>query len=79
MTVKSGVSSMVTPRLKNCRREPSVDSTAIVIDHYNIQPTFDIYADVEQRDLGGVADQIHNMIKRQKNCPAVLSSMYEAK
>jgi multidrug efflux pump subunit AcrB len=39
------------------------DVTPIVINHYNIQPTFDIYADVDQRDLGGVASEIRKIMK----------------
>ena len=40
-----------------------------MISHYNIQPTFDIYADVDQRDLGSVADEIHKIIKNTKKLP----------
>ncbi len=36
-------------------------STAIV-NHYNVQPTYDIYADADQRDLGGVARDINKII-----------------
>ena len=38
------------------------DESPIVINHYNIQPTFDIYADVDHRDLGGVASEIRRII-----------------
>jgi multidrug efflux pump subunit AcrB len=38
------------------------DESPIVIDHYNIQPTFDIYADVDQRDLGSVAGEIRKIM-----------------
>ena len=33
-----------------------------VINHYDIQPTFDIYANVEGRDLGGVARDVQTAI-----------------
>ena len=29
-----------------------------IVNHYNIQPSYDIYADVDRRDLGGVASDI---------------------
>jgi multidrug efflux pump subunit AcrB len=45
------------------------DVSAIDISHYNIQPTFDIYADVDQRDLGGVANEIHKIISETKKLP----------
>lgn len=41
------------------------DVSSIIINHYNIQPTYDIYADADQRDLGGVADAIHKIIKSE--------------
>ena len=40
-----------------------------MVDHYNIQPTYDIYADVDQTDLGSVANKIHEVIRQQKNLP----------
>jgi multidrug efflux pump subunit AcrB len=42
------------------------DESPIIIDHYAIQPVFDIYADVDQRDLGGVAGDIRKIIDAQK-------------
>jgi len=40
----------------------SHDTTAEVISHYNIQPTYDIFASPENRDLGGVAGDIDKLI-----------------
>ena len=39
------------------------------MDHYNIQPTYDIYADVDQTDLGGVANKIHDIIHQEQKLP----------
>ncbi|WP_455921415.1 efflux RND transporter permease subunit [Pseudomonas putida] len=36
--------------------------TPAVVTHYNIQPTLDIYANVQGRDLGGVASDIQKAI-----------------
>lgn len=36
--------------------------TPDVVSHYNIQPVFDIYANVQDRDLGGVASDIYTLI-----------------
>ncbi|ADW70387.1 efflux RND transporter permease subunit [Granulicella tundricola] len=41
------------------------DQSPIIIDHYNIQPVYDIYADVDRRDLGGVAGEINKIIKEE--------------
>jgi multidrug efflux pump subunit AcrB len=35
---------------------------AAVVSHYNVQPTFDIYANVAGRDLGGVAADVERVI-----------------
>ncbi len=33
-----------------------------VVDHYNVQPVYDVYAGTDGRDLGGVAHDIDNII-----------------
>ena len=37
---------------------PSTRHDGVVISHYNVQPVFDVYANVDGRDLGGVADDV---------------------
>jgi multidrug efflux pump subunit AcrB len=37
-----------------------------VINHYNIQPCYDIYANVQGRDLGGVAGDIDSVLHRMR-------------
>ncbi len=65
ITASNGSNSQLLANLATLKR----DASPIVIDHYNIQPTYDIYADVDQRDLGGVADEIHKIIHQEKNLP----------
>ena len=36
--------------------------TAEVANHKNVQPTFDVYANVQGRDLGSVADEINSVL-----------------
>ncbi len=38
------------------------DFNPVVINHYNIQPTFDVYANVQDRDLGGLSGDINKII-----------------
>ncbi len=38
------------------------DINPVVINHYNIQPTFDVYANVQDRDLGGISGDINEII-----------------
>jgi multidrug efflux pump subunit AcrB len=63
VTAAGGSNSQLLANLATIQRNVST----IVVDHYNIQPTFDIYADVDQRDLGGVANEIHRIIERTQN------------
>ena len=37
-------------------------SMPTVIGHYNVQPVFDVYANVDGRDLGGVADDVDRIL-----------------
>jgi multidrug efflux pump subunit AcrB len=36
--------------------------TSAVISHYNVQPVFDVYANLQDRDLGGVAGEVDKVI-----------------
>jgi CzcA family heavy metal efflux pump len=58
----NGNSSQLLGNLASFRR----DESPIIINHYNIQPTFDVYADVDQRDLGGVAGEIRKIMDDEK-------------
>jgi len=41
-----------------------------VVNHYNVQPIFDVYASADRRDLGGVARQVDEIIaKARGNLP----------
>jgi CzcA family heavy metal efflux pump len=39
--------------------------TPAVVSHYNVQPVFDVFASADRRDLGGVAKEIDEIIKRE--------------
>ncbi len=66
VTSPSGNTSQLLGNLVNFRR----DASPIVIDHYNIQPVFDVYADVDRRDLGGVSREIHKIMNEtEKTLP----------
>ncbi len=62
ITDASGNTSQLLGNLATFRR----DESPIIIDHYNIQPTFDIYLDVDRRDLGGVASDIRKIVDDEK-------------
>lgn len=66
ITSIGGNASQLLTNLADFRR----DRSAIITNHYNIQPTFDVYADVDQRDLGSVASAIHKIMdSTQKTLP----------
>jgi multidrug efflux pump subunit AcrB len=65
ITAQNGNNSQLLANIASLKR----DVSTIVVDHYNIQPTFDIFADVDQIDLGSVANQIHDIIHQQKKLP----------
>ncbi len=66
ITSPAGNASQLLGNVADFRR----DQSAIIVDHYNIQPVFDIYADVDRRDLGGVASQIDKiMADTEKTLP----------
>ena len=45
------------------------DTAPVVISHYNIQRTFDVYADVQDRDLGGAAAGVQRIVNEVKSQP----------
>lgn len=50
--------------------KPTRQYTPYVVNHINVQPCFDIYVDCEQRDLGGVSDDIQKIVDaHQKSLP----------
>ena len=62
VTSPNGNASQLLGNLVNFKR----DASPIIVNHYNIQPVFDIYADVDRRDLGGVADQIRKIMDDER-------------
>jgi multidrug efflux pump subunit AcrB len=39
-------------------------TTAAVVNHYNVQPVYDIYANVQDRDLGSVAGDVSKVLEQ---------------
>jgi multidrug efflux pump subunit AcrB len=59
ITAPAGNASQMLGNLANFER----NITPVIINHYNIQPVYDIYADTDQRDLGGVAGEIRKIMR----------------
>src|SRR6202030_3203458 len=39
-------------------------TTPAIVSHYQIQPVFDIFANVQNRDLGGVSKDVNSVLER---------------
>jgi multidrug efflux pump subunit AcrB len=37
----------------------------VIVNHYNVQPVFDVYANVDRRDLGGVGAEVEKIVKEE--------------
>lgn len=41
--------------------------TPVIVDHYNVQPVFDVYANVDRRDLGGVGGEVEKIMREERS------------
>src|SRR6202012_4827941 len=63
LTSPSGRSSQLLANVASFKR----DVPPVIINHYNIQPVYDIYASTDQRDLGGVAGAVQKIMNAEKS------------
>jgi multidrug efflux pump subunit AcrB len=40
--------------------------TPVIVNHYNVWPVFDVYANVAQRDLGGVGREVQKIMREEE-------------
>jgi multidrug efflux pump subunit AcrB len=62
ITPASDTSTVLLRGIANLQRT----TTATIVSHYNVQPVFDVYANVDRRDLGGLADDIDKILKEYR-------------
>ena len=41
------------------------DTAPVIVNHYNVQPVFDVYANVDRRDLGGVGGEVEKIAEEE--------------
>ena len=41
------------------------DYTPVIVNHYNVWPVFDVYANVDRRDLGGVGSEVEKIMQQE--------------
>ena len=63
--VTSGNGSQ-TQLLDNLISDVHRSLTTSLVNHYNVQPVFDVFANVDQRDLGGVVNDIEKIVGETK-------------
>ncbi len=63
ITATGASSTQLLSNLANVKRSVS----PAIVNHYNVQPIFDVYADADQRDLGSVAKQVKKIMADEKN------------
>jgi CzcA family heavy metal efflux pump len=56
----------VQPQLLSNLASISDTATPVIVSHYNVQPVFDVYANTQHRDLGGVAQQVQKIVDQMK-------------
>jgi multidrug efflux pump subunit AcrB len=39
--------------------------TPVIVNHYNVWPVFDVYANVDRRDLGGVGSEVEKIMQQE--------------
>ena len=57
-----------TQLLRNLIRIERTTSSAIVT-HYDVQPIYDVWANADRRDLGGVASDVEKILAQYRNLP----------
>ncbi|MBI1760836.1 MAG: efflux RND transporter permease subunit [Acidobacteria bacterium] len=58
----TGSNGAAAPQLLSNLAEVEHSTALAVVNHYNVQPTYDVYANVQGRDLGGVARAIDRVL-----------------
>ena len=41
-------------------------NTPVIVNHYNVWPVFDVYANVDRRDLGGVGREVERIMHEEE-------------
>ena len=63
---QSGSASNAPPQVLANLTNMERRSTLGVVSHYNVQPVFDVFAGVQDRDLGGVARDVDRVVERAR-------------
>jgi CzcA family heavy metal efflux pump len=62
----TGSNGQRVPQLLSNVAEVSRDTTPSVVSHYNIQPVYNVYCNVQDRDLGGATNDVQKLLTRMR-------------
>ncbi len=67
--LKTPLSSSMTKQAVLLGNVASIErATSVgVVNHFNVQPVYDIYANVQSRDLGGVSQDVHKILDQYQS------------
>ena len=51
----------------------------VIINHYNVAPVFDVYSNVDRRDLGSVGKEVEKIMKEEAAAPAARHDAHAAR
>jgi multidrug efflux pump subunit AcrB len=69
------VAGQTSPQLLSNLADFSRTITPLSLNHYNVQPVFDVYASVQGTDLGSVSSQVNQIIEKYQGQIAKASSI----
>jgi multidrug efflux pump subunit AcrB len=62
----SAIAGQTSPQLLSNLADFHRTTTPLSLNHYNVQPVFDVYAGVQGTDLGSVSDQVAKIVEKYK-------------
>jgi multidrug efflux pump subunit AcrB len=71
----SSIAGQTAPQLLSNLADFKRTTTPLSLNHYNVQPVFDVYAAVQGADLGSVATQVAKVVKKYESRIAKASSI----
>jgi multidrug efflux pump subunit AcrB len=69
------ITSQATPQLLSNLADFQRTTTPLSLNHYNVQPVFDVYASVQDTDLGSVSNSVSGIVARYTGQLSAASSI----
>src|SRR5712692_6918744 len=69
------IAGQASPQLLSNLADFQRTTTPLSLNHYNVQPVFDVYASVQDTDLGSVSSRVNQIVAKYQNQLAKASSI----